>query len=228
MIPTIIFFLLRRYKRHHPAKAERIELFIVKASKSILLIILSNAIAAFALSQEKKLNYDIKRNGNIVGNIRFSQNSSGSRSILKMETEVKTRFILSFNAKAQEETVYENGIMISSSFYRKMNGNIKADKKTKVSGNSYTIFNGTKTETLNNYPIRYNMLSIYTLEPVNINKVYSDNFQQFLDIQKLALHHYKIKFPDGNYCEYYYINSICSKVEIHHSLYNATIELKSN
>ena len=226
MIPTIMFFLLRRYKRHHPAKAERIEMFIVKASKSILLIILSNAIAAFALSQEKKLNYDIKRNGNTVGNIRFSQNSFGNRTILKMETEVRTRFIFTFIAKASEETIYENGIMTWSSFYRKMNGNVKADKKTKASGSSYTIFNGTKTETLNKYPIRYNMLSIYTVEPVNIGKVYSDNFQQFLDIQKLALHHYKIKFPDGNYCEYYYSNGICSKVEVHHSLYSATIELK--
>jgi len=226
MIPTIMFFLLRRYKRHHPAKAERIELFIAKAGKLVLLIILSTAITSFALSQEKKLNYNIKRNGNTVGNIRFSQNSYGSRTILKMETEVKTRFIFTFIAKAEEETIYENGVMTWSSFYRKMNGNVKADKKIKASGNSYTIFNGSKTETLNNYPIRYNMLSIYTMEPVNISKVYSDNYQQFLDIQKLALHHYKIKFPDGNYCEYFYSNGICSKVEIHHSLYSATIELK--
>jgi hypothetical protein len=228
MIPTIIFFLLRRYKRQNPAKAERIELFVAKATKSILLIVLCNAIAGFALSQEKNLNYDIKRNGNSVGNIRFSQNSSGNRTILKMETEVKTRFIFTFIAKSREETIYENGIMTWSSFYRKMNGNVKADKKTKASGSGYTIFNGAKTEILNNYPIRYNMLSIYTVEPVNIGKVYSDNFQQFLDIQKLALHHYKIKFPDDNYCEYFYNNGICSKVQIHHSLYSATIELKSN
>lgn len=226
MIPTIIFFLLRRYKIRNPAKAERIELFVAKAAKSILLIILCNAIAAFAFSQEKKLNYDIKRNGNSVGNVRFYQNSYGSRTILKLETEVKTRFIFSFIANAQEETIYENGILTWSSFFRKMNGNVKADKKTKASGTSYTIFNGNKTETLNAYPIRYNMLSIYTMEPVNIGKVYSDNFQQFLDIQKLAVHHYKIKFPDGNYCEYFYSNGICSKVEIHHSLYSATIELK--
>lgn len=190
------------------------------------LIILSITISVFATSQEKKLEYQIKRNGNVVGDIRFTQISSGSRTTMKMESEVKTRFIFLFTAKAQEEAIYENGIMTWSSIYRKLNGNVKADKKTKAAGNSYTIYKGKKTETLNSYPIRYNMLSIYSAEPVTVAKVYSDNFQQFLDIQKMGEHHYKIKFPDGNFSEYFYQNGICSKVEVHHTLYSATIELK--
>jgi hypothetical protein len=162
-----------------------------------------------------------------VGNIRFKQNISGSRTTLLLESEVKTRFIFTFTARAKEETIYDNGIMTWSSIYRKLNGNVKADKKTKANGNSYTVYKGSKTETLNNYPIHYNMLSIYVLEPLNISKVYSDNFQQQVDILKLAEHHYKIKFPDGNYNEYFYSNGICIKVQVHHSLYSATIELKS-
>ncbi len=180
-----------------------------------------------AFSQEKKLEYQIKRNGDVVGNIRFKQNITGSRTTLLLESEVKTRFIFTFTARAKEETIFDNGIMTWSSIYRKMNGNVKADKKTKANGNSYTVYKGSKTETLNNYPIHYNMLSIYVLEPVNISKVYSDNFQQLVDIHKLAEHHYKIKFPDGNYNEYFYSNGICTKVQVHHSLYSATIELNS-
>jgi hypothetical protein len=117
--------------------------------------------------------------------------------------------------------------MTWSSIYRKMNGNVKADKKTKANGNSYVVYKGSKTETLNNYPIRYNMLSVYVLEPVGISRVYSDNFQQYVDIQQLAEHHYKIKFPDGNWNEYFYANGVCAKIFIHHSMYSATIELKS-
>jgi hypothetical protein len=193
------------------------------------LFILFTVLSSFILNttgQEKKLEYHIKRNGDIVGNIQVKQTTSGNRTILSMESEVSTRFIFQFTAKAKEETIYDNGIMTWSSIYRKMNGNVKADKKTKANGGSYTIFNGNKTETLNNYPIRYNMLSIYSTEPVNISKVYSDNFQRVLDIQKLNSNHYKIKFPDGNYNEYYYEHGDCAKVEIHHRLYQATIELK--
>jgi hypothetical protein len=190
-----------------------------------LLVLLSITISVQA--QQKKLEYNIKRNGDVVGTINFIQGIAGNRTVLTMESEVNTRFIFNFKAKAKEEVIYDDSIMTWSSIYRKLNGNVKVDKQTKVIGNIYTVYKGSKTETLANYPIRYNMLSIYVIEPVNITKVYSDNFQKQLDIQKLADHHYKIKFPDGNYSEYFYTNGICSKVEVHHSLYSATIELKS-
>ena len=192
---------------------------------SLLIVLLSTMISINA--QQKKLEYSIKRNGDVVGNIHFIQGIVGNRIVLTMESEVNTRFIFNFKAKAKEEVIYDNGIMTWSSIFRKLNGNVKVDKKTKATGNAYTVYKGSRTETLNNYPIRYNMLSVYINEPVNITKVYSDNFQQQIDIQKIADHHYKIKFPDGNYNEYFYINGVCSKIEIHHSMYSATIELRS-
>ena len=185
------------------------------------------SLKTIANAQEKRFEYIIKRNGDVVGNIHFTHGIAGNRTVLTLESEVNTRFIFDFKAKAKEETIYDKGIMTWSSISRKLNGNVKVDKKTKANGSSYTVYKGNKTETLNNYPIRYNMLSVYISEPVNITKVYSDNFQQQIDIQKIADHHYKIKFPDGNYNEYFYTNGICSKVEVHHNLYRATIELKS-
>jgi hypothetical protein len=197
----------------------------MKQNNSSLIVLLTVAISLN--SQEKKLEYNIRRNGDIVGNIHFIQRVAGNRTVLTMESEVNTRFIFSFKAKAKEEAIYDNGIMTWSSIFRKLNGNVKADKKTRAVGNAYTIYKGNKTEIVKNYPIRYNMLSVYLTEPTDVSKVYSDNFQQQIDIQKIATHHYKIKFPDGNYNEYYYTNGICSKVEIHHRVYRATIELKS-
>src|SRR6188768_3968384 len=157
------------------------------------------SLKTIANAQEKRFEYIIKRNGDVVGNIHFTHGIAGNRTVLTMESEVNTRFIF----------------------------NIKVDKKTRANGNNYTVYKGNKTETLNNYPIRYNMLSVYISEPVNITKVYSDNFQQQIDILKIADHHYKIKFPDGNYNEYFYTDGVCSKIEIHHSLYSASIELSS-
>lgn len=218
---------MRRYKRQHPEKAEMIQSFINKCSKCLFLIMICLGTGIGTFSQEKTLLYTIKRNGSVVGNIQFSQNISGNRTILKMESEIRTRVVFLFTAKAKEETIYDGGIMTWSSIYRKMNGNVKADKKTKATGSSYTIYNEDKTEKLNNYPILYNMLSLYTNEPVSFSSVYSDNFQQFLTIQTIDSHHYKIKFPDGNSNEYFYTNGMCTKVKISHSLYSATIELNS-
>lgn len=226
MIPTIIFFLLRGYRKHNPAQAERIFFYTKKFARGLGLLILAFITSIFALSQEKQMEYQVKRNGSVIGKILLSRNCHGNRTILKMDSEIKIRFILTFRAKAHEEAVYDNGIMTSSSIYRKMNGDVKADIKTKALDSNYTVFKGSRTEKLNHFPIRYNMLSIYWTEPVNIQKVYSDNFQQHVDIQKISQHHYRIKFPDGNYNEYFYTNGICSKVEVHHSLYRASFELK--
>ena len=192
---------------------------------SLLVVLLGTMISINA--QEKRLEYNIKRNGDVVGNIHFIQGIAGNRTVLTMESEVNTRFIFNFKARAKEEVIYDNGIMTWSSIFRKLNGTVKIDKKTKANGSAYTVYKGSKKETLNNYPIRYNMLSVYIIEPLNITKVYSDNFQQQIDIQRIADHHYKIKFPDGNYNEYFYTNGVCSKIEIHHSMYSATIELRS-
>ena len=196
------------------------------AGKKLAAFFICFFVISLAFAQEKKLEYNIIRKGNIVGNISFIQHSIGNRTSMKLESEVKTKFIFTVTANAKEEAIYDNGIMTWSSFYRKMNGNEKANKKTQLTGNSYRISDGSKSETLNNYPIRYNMLSIYSMEPINISKVYSDNFEQFLDIKKINTQHYKIKFPDGNYSEYFYTAGVCAKVEVHHSLYSATIELK--
>lgn len=198
----------------------------MKPNNLTLLVVLLGIMISIN-AQEKKLEYNIKRNGDVVGNVHFIQGVAGNRTVLTMESEVNTRFIFNFKTNAKEEVIYDNGIMTWSSIVRKQNDNVKIDKKTKASGNSYIVYKGSKTERLNNYPIRYNMLSIYISEPVNISKVYSDYFQQQIDIQKIADHRYKIKFPDGNYNEYFYTNGVCSKIEVHNSLYSATVELKS-
>lgn len=202
--------------RNHP---------IIQISRSFLLLLTFTTLCVSA--QERKLEYSIKRNGDVVGNIHFIQGIAGNRTVLTMKSEVNTHIIFNFKTNAKEEAIYDNGIMTWSSIFREQNGNVKIDKKTKVSGNAYTVYKGRKTETLNNYPIRYNMLSIYISEPVNISRVYSDYFQQQIDIEKVADHHYKIKFPDGNYNEYFYTNGVCSKIEVHNSFYSATVELKS-
>jgi hypothetical protein len=226
MIPTIIFFLLRRYKRHHPAKAERIQLIVTRAGKAFGLVILCMVISLFSSSQEKRSVYIIYRNGSAIGSINFSQSTSGNRTSLKLESEMKTRFIFTITSSSIEETIYDKGIMIWSSIYRKMNGNEKANKKIKASGNNYIVYSGSKSEPLDKYPIRYNMLSLYAVEPTTISHVYSDTFEEFIAIHKIADHKYKIILPDGNYNYYHYENGILCKVEINSTFYSANIQLK--
>src|SRR4030095_11236126 len=125
--------------------------FMKATNLSLLVVLLGTMISINA--QQKKLEYNIKRNGDVVGNIHFIQGVAGNRTVLNMESEVNTGFIFNCKAKAKEEVIYDNGIMVWSSIFRKLNGNVKVDKKTKANGSTYTVYKGSKKETLNNYPI---------------------------------------------------------------------------
>ncbi len=227
MIPTIIYLLLRKYKRNNPAKAERLDIVLRKMSRMLVLVIVLILICYFALPQTTQLQYNVKRKGSQIGHINFSERYDGNKRVLKIESAIKTRFLFLFTAIGQEESVYENGIMIRSSVYQQLNGNERMNKKTMLKGRNYVVTKGRQSETIGNYPISYNMICLYAREPVNVPKLYSDSFQRFLDIQTMGDHHYKIVFPDGNYNEYYYNNGLCTRVEVYHRLYRSSFELKN-
>jgi len=228
MIPVAIVWLIRRYMKKNNTKiSDLLRQFKNHFPKFIafLLLVILVLLSVTSKAQKRSLSYSIIRNGSKVGTIQFSQTTNGGMNYLNLESEVKTRFIFTFTAKAKEEAVYSNGVLLHSSIYRQMNGSEKANKQHEAVNNQYVIHAGKKTETVKNYPITFNMLSLYTTEPVDIGKVYSDNFQTFLSIERSESHKYKITMPDGNYNYYYYQNGILKTVEVHHSLYSATIVL---
>jgi len=230
MIPVLIIWLIKHYRENNKGKVAVVAPKIAKKYlpfvAAILLLIILLIFSTNSYSQNKKFNYQIIRNGDKVGSLLFSETSTGDLDYLKMESDVKTRLIFTFTAHASEEAVYNNGILLRSSIYRRLNGTEKANKQHEATGNrQYLIRTGKTSEFTKTYPITYNMLSLYSKEPENISKVYSDNFQTFLAIEKAASHKYKITLPDGNYNYYYYKNGILNLVEVHHSFYSANIIL---
>lgn len=227
MIPTLIYLLLRRYGKTNPAKAAQLVAMTRKISKMLLLFILLTLAGYFAFSQTSQLRYSIKRKGVGVGHISFSQQKAGNKKVLRAESEIRTRVLFLFTAIGHEESVYENDVLTHSSVYQQLNGNEQLNKTTTLVGRNYMVAKGKRSETVGSYPISYNMICFYAKEPVGVAKVYSDRFQQFLDIQWVGDHHYRVKFPDGNYNEYFYSNGRCTKVEVHHRLYRSSFELEN-
>ncbi len=87
MIPTIIYLLLRRYRRTNPGKAKRLMMILRKASRLLFLFILLLLISLFAFAQHTRLEYSIKRKGSGIGTMSFSQFYSGSKTMFKVEKD---------------------------------------------------------------------------------------------------------------------------------------------
>ena len=192
---------------------------------SILLV--TTFIFRPAFTQERKLVYDVVRNGKIIGKIVFLELFKDGKKMLSFTSDVKTKFFFSFSDYAAETASFENSIMVYSSFYQRQNGSDKAKKMTVASGQFYKLIDNGVSKLISCSPIRYNMLLLYVYVPEKINKVYSDNYQKLLDIQKVESNKYKLSLPDGNYNYYTYNDNVCTKVDIERTFFAIQFVLRN-
>ena len=194
--------------------------------KFIAVLFFITGIYTPACTQERKLFYDVIRNGNIIGFINFVELTKDQKKFMSLTSDVKTRFVFAFSIHTAETAAYEDGEMVYSSFYEKKTGSDKANKTTIATGTSYKLTDDGVSKLISCRPIRYNMLLLYTNIPEAINKVYSDNFQKHLDIKKVEGNRFRLTLPDGNYNYYTYKNGICSKVEVERTFFTLQFILR--
>lgn len=226
MIPSIITLLLRRYSKRHPEQFMIIKRKLLHASKIFFLICLALCFFLVAKAQEQNLIYTIKRNGNVIGNMNVKEVRSGGKTSLSLQSNIKTTFLLTFTAKGKEEAIYENGKMIYSLVHQIQNGSEKINKKIFYVNNGYVVDNKGDKEKFESSNIKFNLICLYTQEPLTISHLYSDKLQKFLPIRKIAEHHYRVIFSDNNYNDYFYRNGICNKVVVNNFIYSVVMELK--
>lgn len=175
-------------------------------------------------AQEKTVKYNILQNDNIIGQMKFCQKKDSGNLYLSMISSAKSRFVFSIEVNTEERAHFRNGLLVSSTVQRHVNGKKKANKQTHFINNSYQLKSERKTSRLDR-PINYNLLLLYANEPSNLSQVYSDNYQQFLEIKQTSPHSYRIQLPDGNYNDYYFSDGICKEIILHHSFYTITMRL---
>lgn len=225
MIPAIILMLMRRYQKNNPQQFLILKAKLFYAAKILFLVVAACVLVLITRAQEKDLDYTIKRNGSTVGKMCVKEIKHGSKISLRLLSDIKTSFIFTFTAKGIEEAQYDNGVLVYSSVYQKLNGSEKVNKQIRFVNDEYIIRNNGKEEKLGNVKIYYNLVCIYNHEPLGTALIFSDKYQKFLNISKIEDHHYKIKFPDGSTNEYWFENGVCKKIEIDHTFYSATMEL---
>ncbi len=225
MIPAIILMLMRRYQKNYPQQFLVLKAKMFYAVRIVLMVAIALILATITKGQEKNLSYTIKRNGSKVGIMQVKEIKEGKTISLRLQSDVKTNFIFTFSAKGIEEARYDNGILVYSSVYQRLNGSEKVNKQIRFANDSYVISNKGKEERLYNVKIYYNLVCIYNHEPNTTSLIFSDKYQKFLPIQKIEDHHYKIRFPDGSANEYWFENGTCKRIEIDHTLYSAVMEL---
>jgi hypothetical protein len=226
MIPALIIWLFKKYILPSFRNKTFPVLKIFGPLKRVVVVLALLCFAAGALAQEQTVKYNVLHSGKVVGHMNLYQRRQGDELYLKMISEVKMRFIFSVKVDIQEESTFNNGKLMNSLVCRNVNGSEKCNRQTKAVASGYqTIAEGKCGKTVEQKQIAANLMLLYCREPADQAQVYSDNFQQFLQVKQVSPHVYRIDLPDGNYNFYSYTNGVCSKVDIHHSLYTIQIQL---
>ncbi|PST82541.1 hypothetical protein C7T94_07665 [Pedobacter yulinensis] len=227
MIPALLIWLYKKFicpalLRRNMTPPALPELPFLK--KSVMPLIFLMLLCPVVSAQDNMAVYRVMYNGSQIGTMQVAKTVSGDDLHLKMVSKISTRLLFKINVNTTDLSHFSKGRLLSSSVVRTVNGKEKANKKTWLCGGGYRTIADEKAGVLRS-PISYNMMLLYCKEPVNIKQVYSDNHQQFLDITRTGLHSYRIKLPDGNYNDYYFENGVCSRVDVHHSMYSIRMEL---
>jgi hypothetical protein len=225
MITALLIWLFKKYLLPFLKDRNINPLYFVNPLKRATTLLAMLCFSGGLMAQEQTVKYNVLHSGKVVGHMDLYQKRNGDDLYLKMISEVKMRFIMSIKVDINEESVFQGGKLISSNICRKVNGKEKASRQTKACGDCYQATADGKSKQLDQKYIGTNLMLLYCREPDNNAQIYSDNFQQFLQVKQVSPHVYRIDLPDGNYNFYSYTNGICSKVDIHHSLYTIQIQL---
>ena len=223
MFCFLIFLLLRRkilkwMEAIHLPIFERLNIIMV-----ILMLLPSHLVKG----QSRALKYKVVEKNNVIGWMNLEKKDSAHAYQITLNSEIKKRFVFLFIFIENQHAVFENGVLVQLHVYRKINNDIKVNKQTKKAGDYYKIQKGNVLKQAAISNIKCNQLSLYFFEPVNIAQVYSDNYEQYLKIEKSSDQSYVLALPDGNKSYYYYTNGICTKVKMVQSFFTVEFILST-
>lgn len=177
---------------------------------------------SFATSTVKKYLYHVWYKGVNIGKVYLTHQQTGENHFISMQAAVSVKKILTFNIISRDEALFKAGVLHWSKVYREMNGKTLDDKKTTRENAVYRLEDeGTKT-TLHGL-INQNILGMYLNEPKNSDKIYADNHQKFVVLNKTGEHRYQTILPDGSVNTYTYANNRCVEVDVKSTYYNIRI-----
>ncbi len=175
---------------------------------------------------EKKLQYEVVRNGKVIGQLEAFRKHNGVVTDYMMESNVKVSLLMDFSIYSKVFGSFNNGLLTSGSIIRRVNGKDKANSKITWNIDHYTILEKNEVITLKE-KIFYTSACLMHEEPINMQRIFSENYKRFIPIKSIKPHQYELQLPDGNRNFYTYANGVCVNAEVNTTLSTVYFRLKN-
>jgi hypothetical protein len=172
-----------------------------------------------------KLNYDVIRNGNVIGSLQASRISSGNQVEYITESNVNVKILMTFSMYTKVTGAFRDGMLINGSAVRKVNGHNKVNTLIQWKNDHYLLKEDEAQKEIRE-KITYTTACLFNQEPVGLTRIFSENFGKFINLKEVRPHYYELHLPDGNRNYYSYSNGICTGAEVNTNYTKAFFRLK--
>lgn len=225
MIPALILYLIRRFKRKSDPSKEcaTLKKLVLKLKSVLFFVVVACSFAFTSVSSSKALKYYVVKNNEIIGTIEMSKSSFDDSIVYNLESNIKAKFLLKFNITGKEKSIYKNGLLIYSSVLRTLNNKTKVNHRIIFKGEKYKLQSDKRDEVLNFNLIKHNLIMLYFNEPLGVTTVFCDNLKEMVTVSSLGKGKYKVDFSSGKHNIFHYKNGKCIKIEAISPLFDVTL-----
>lgn len=172
-----------------------------------------------------KLQYDVIRNNKVIGQMQAIRFNKGNITEYLTESSVKVSVVIELAIYTKVTGIFGQGQLISGSVIRRVNSSDKVNATINWQKDKYVIEEDGQKITLPE-KISYTSACLMHVEPVGLNRIFSEANKKFIPIRQLKPHQYELQLPDGNKNYYTYADGFCVSAEVNTTLSKAFFRLK--
>lgn len=179
------------------------------------------------LIAQTSLHYDIISNSFKIGDLYVSKSQNGNEIIYQSKSKTEVKLFVKVELSYNLDAIYKNNQLVFSSVSTYLNGKLHTNTTAEKNKNSYILVSNKHQNRLFK-TITYSGVKLYFNEPKNITFVFSEFYNGFNPIKKIANNTYLLtNIENGNTSEYYYQKGILKKAIIHHTLMTFSLILNN-
>ena len=220
----LIVYLMRRVKKTSFLYRKLNGLKKIALKLKVLLMLFTVSLTyGFNTGPINYMTYNVVRNNVVIGTIKINSTTNNGSVTYSLNSNIVAKYLLKFNISGKETSIFENGVLVYSSVYRKLNNKVKTNHTITYKEGRYQLDNSPEGKHLNFAKIQNNLVTLYFNEPKGLNSVFCDNLKQMVKLQSLGDGRYKVFFSKGKYNIFYYEGGKCVKIEANSALFSVTL-----
>ncbi len=173
----------------------------------------------------QSLHYDALRKGKVIGGMDIVIKKEGNERIFDVRSNMEFRILVSLKVVFENTESFEDGVLQSGTVRNQMIGFKESEARIEKTPDKYHLWINGTPEPIDTRDIRYTVTKIYTQEPYDGQKVFSQYYGTYFTFEKTGDHEYKYTSSEGDN-SYTYLNGICTDVKVERDFATIYFKLK--